>query len=332
MEAIQTLKSYLGSLEIGPPISHQNLTLFPVTDGQSKDLTYLLLEEAMATGKFQITELGFGTVPQLRLVNRTGRIVFLMDGEALVGAKQNRTLNTSILAAAKSNFDIPVSCVEQGRWSYDTPTFRSEKRMMNADLRAMKAGHVHASLTRKRGFRSDQGALWDEIADMSQRRQAYSPSGAMSAIHDEDRSLVQDYEKAFHPVPGQIGALFFLNGRTAGLDAFGRQETLVRVFSKLLRSYALDAVDRYDPAGSPPLPEIEAQAFVEACAKARVEVFPAVGLGQDGRLSSLRIVGFALALEGQLFHLSAFSRSGAGDHSRTRMNRFTQRLNHAERI
>jgi len=51
-----------------------------------------------------------------------------------------------------------------------------------------------------------------------------------------------------------------------------------------------------------------------------------------GRLSSVRVVGFALALEGQLFHLSAFSRSGADGHSRTRMNRFTQRRNHAERI
>ena len=87
MEAIQTLKDYLGSLEVGPPITHQNLALFPVTDGHSEAITYLLLEEAMATGKFQVTELGLGTVPELRLVNRTDRMVFLMDGEALVGAK-----------------------------------------------------------------------------------------------------------------------------------------------------------------------------------------------------------------------------------------------------
>jgi hypothetical protein len=34
-----------------------------VTDGQSKALTYLLLEETMTTWKFQVTELGVGTVP-----------------------------------------------------------------------------------------------------------------------------------------------------------------------------------------------------------------------------------------------------------------------------
>ena len=75
MEAIQTLKSYLGSLKIGPPISHENLTLFPVTDGHSKVLSYLLLEEAMATGKFQVTELVVDTVPELRLVNRTNQMI-----------------------------------------------------------------------------------------------------------------------------------------------------------------------------------------------------------------------------------------------------------------
>lgn len=42
--------------------------------------------------------------------------------------------------------------------------------MMNADLRAMKAFHVHASRS---------GALWDGIAEKAQRRSASSPSMAM---------------------------------------------------------------------------------------------------------------------------------------------------------
>jgi len=100
MEEIKTLKSYLGSLNVGRPITQENLTLFPVTEGHSRALSYPLLEEALATGKMRVGENCEGTVPELLLTIETDRMVFLMDGEALVGAKQYRVLNTSILAPA----------------------------------------------------------------------------------------------------------------------------------------------------------------------------------------------------------------------------------------
>jgi hypothetical protein len=40
------------------------------------------------------------------------------DGEQLVGAKQNRILNMTVLVAAETEVTIPVSCVERGRWGY----------------------------------------------------------------------------------------------------------------------------------------------------------------------------------------------------------------------
>jgi hypothetical protein len=42
----------------------------------------------------------------------------LLDGEQLVGAKQNRIPNMIVLVAAQTEVTIPVSCVEQGRWGY----------------------------------------------------------------------------------------------------------------------------------------------------------------------------------------------------------------------
>ena len=103
METIQKLKEYLESLKVGRRISHENLILFPVMDGHSQTLSYLLLEDALAAGKLRIVEKDEGTVPELLLFNESAQMVFLMEGEALVGSKQNRTLNTSILAAAQSS-------------------------------------------------------------------------------------------------------------------------------------------------------------------------------------------------------------------------------------
>ena len=271
-------------------------------------------------------------MPELQVENRSERMVLILDGEELVGAKQNRVVNTTLLIAARAVTVIPVSCVEQGRWSYETRTFRSGKRMMNADLRAMKADHVVASLQRSGSHRSDQGAIWHGIAEKAGRREAFSPSGAMDSIFEKDRPLVREYEKAFHAVPGQVGALFLVNGRAAGLEAFGRNETLSRVFPKLLESYALDAVDRYEPPPDPPEPGVEAKAFADACRSARMETFHAVGLGREVRISSDKVIGFALALEDRVIHLSAFSRQGAGGNPgrRSRMASYSARRRHAE--
>ena len=99
METIQTLKGYLESLNVGQPITHENLTLFPVTDGHSKDLAYLLLEEALATGKLRVMERGEGTVPELHLVNESEQMVFLMDGEGRTLDQKKAGFTVSTLAA-----------------------------------------------------------------------------------------------------------------------------------------------------------------------------------------------------------------------------------------
>jgi hypothetical protein len=77
-----------------------------------------------------------GSVPELKFVNESDKPVFLMDGEELIGAKQNRTLNLSILVPAKKAVGIPVSCVERGRWHHLSREFSSTPRAYYAEGRA----------------------------------------------------------------------------------------------------------------------------------------------------------------------------------------------------
>ena len=101
---------------------------------------YRTLSDALASSDIVITEVSAGgSVPELMVVNRGSTAVLLIDGEELAGAKQNRVLNTSILLAARSETRIPVSCTEQGRWSYASPAFAESGNIMAQKVRAMKS-------------------------------------------------------------------------------------------------------------------------------------------------------------------------------------------------
>lgn len=47
---------------------------------------------------------------------------------------------------------LPVSCVEQVRWSYDSPRFSSKERVMSPSLRAMKSEQVRALSDRQGSY------------------------------------------------------------------------------------------------------------------------------------------------------------------------------------
>ena len=133
----------LNTVETGEAISFLNMEMVPLIGEDNSDLYYLTLDEALKSRSARATETSEnGTVPELAFLNEGETPVFLMDGEELVGAKQNRVLNLSIMAPAGKTITIPVSCVESGRWSYSSDEFSSGSRAQYASARASKSGSV----------------------------------------------------------------------------------------------------------------------------------------------------------------------------------------------
>ena len=322
------IKNYLEQLKVGRKQSYKNLALYPLLSTYSVGLEYLMLDEALSENLIEIVEKDDGgSVPELRVMNKSSKMILILDGEELVGAKQNRIVNTTILVQGNATIVIPVSCVEHGRWSYDTPTFHSKERMMSSNLRAMKSEQVNYSVRSSGEFRSDQSAIWDSIAEKSDRMAAPSSTGAMAAMYEKERPTIEKYLKPFNLIDSQVGAVFMINGKVAGLDVFGKPETFAKIFKKLLESYALDAIDWYEPDKEYKALKSEVTKFRKAVASAGAESRPSVGLGTDIRLESRKVVGFALAVDEQVCHLSVFEKAdgGEGNIRESRMGRFTQR-------
>jgi uncharacterized membrane protein YhfC len=96
---VSAIRDAIARVEVGQPQGHRNLTVVPLlTRTAASSADSRAFADAHSAGEAMITEVSEqGVVPQLRFVNR-GRVpVLLVDGEELLGAKQNRIVNLSIL-------------------------------------------------------------------------------------------------------------------------------------------------------------------------------------------------------------------------------------------
>ncbi len=112
-----SLRSTLERLTCGPAQYFRGLTVVPVMAPEVAPgpPTYLTLDRALGESFGRVGEVSAeGQVPELLFSNDGELPVLLLDGEEVVGAKQNRIVNLTILAPGRSSIVIPVSCVVNG--------------------------------------------------------------------------------------------------------------------------------------------------------------------------------------------------------------------------
>ena len=266
---------------------------------------YRILDDALASGLVEVTEVSEqGSVPHLRVVNRSPERILIVDGQELVGAKQNRVVNLTILVNAHSELTIPVSCVEAGRWRSRSRTFSSAPRTQYSSGRAKRMAQVTASMQTAGLHRSDQSEVWADIAEISGRLKSSSPTGAMAALFSDNAAVIDECAASILPVENQVGAIFTIGSRVVGADLFDVPETMSKLLPKLVRAVAVDALDGNGAEQSTGANSIEM--FLAAVAAASVHEAPALGSGLDLRLTSQGVTGAALVDEGSIVHLSAF--------------------------
>src|SRR5687767_4166108 len=107
MQMTESIATFLDTLEIGEPFSHGALTVVPLLGPSEPEPDWLTLSEAGAAVTVMEASV-VGDVPTLSVQNNADRPVLLLDGEELIGAKQNRVLNTTVLVAAHTTIRIPV--------------------------------------------------------------------------------------------------------------------------------------------------------------------------------------------------------------------------------
>ena len=302
----EILLETLETLEIREPVSHGPLHLFPLGGGSSTEEDLSLLEAALKEGTLRIEELDEGgSVPELRVVNGGAAAVLVLEGDELIGAKQNRVVNSSVLVAAESELVLPVSCVERGRWSRRSRAFSSGKATPHLSLRHLKSRSVHDSLRRGRGHRSDQGAVWEEVDRLAYLHASPSPTDALQDTRAGLSERLAAFEDLSNRLPENTrGVVVAIGGGPVALEILAGPRSFAKALPKLLAGYALEALEHGGNGGPPDMPA--AKRFVSGLASARQEQHPAVGEGTDVRLEGEGFSGYALCANASVLHAAAF--------------------------
>jgi hypothetical protein len=232
------------TLRVGDPIRHNTLSVFPLFAGSHRDIDYRLSDEALADQSVVVEEVSeSGSVPNLLVENKGDLRVLFLEGEELVGAKQNRILNTSVLVAAHSKLEIPVSCVEQGRWGYKSRHFGSSGSHSPSKLRRALKSSVSRSVKEKRGHASDQGEVWREVALLQASHGVASGTSAMSDTFDTYRDQLTEYRDQLKYVEGATGMAVAVGGKIVAVDLFDKPSTCRKVWDRLLSGVVFDALE-----------------------------------------------------------------------------------------
>lgn len=279
----------------GTPQQFESLWLVPLFAAGEPRTEYVGLDEAVANGLVVREVDEHGDVNSVLVDNPLALPVLLYEGQELVGAKQNRILDTTTLVAPKTRTVVAVSCVERGRWASRSREFDPAPRAAYPDLRHAK--HEGAA----------QGEVWQSVAAKALRLDAHSPTEAAAELYVSRSAPLEKFIAALPRQDGQCGAVACIAGRVTCLDWVSRSDAWASLHAKLVRGYALDAIERPRPA---PFPSKALARLALALDRAQRVAAPAI-IGEVRRIDGPRVVGTEVAVDGELVALTAFPRERA---------------------
>lgn len=226
-------------LSLGKPVQEGCIALVPIV--QPKPIAsgkYITLSEAIRQKLVEVIEIpGREQVNSLEVRNRAELPLLLFAGELLLGGKQDRIVGKDTIIAPRTSAQVPVFCVEHGRWTGAKSSFDDSGVIVNDEVRqaAAKAGGAN------------QQEVWDKVAETNSKAGKTAPSGTIQATLSDpeiQKRINALASKLFAGVVGDddvVGVICVLNGKIHTADIFASHDLFAACGLKLIKSYAADA-------------------------------------------------------------------------------------------
>jgi len=206
------------------------------------------------------------SVNQLVLINRSKRPLLLLAGELVSGGKQDRIIGKDrIVPVGAEPLPLDVFCVEHGRWTGSSSQFTASNTIVHPSVREQaaveqKQTEVWAAVSggttaRASGAPSAPAArlstntLADAIsseAPTQSYRKIYESRRVGGSVDSFVEQVQRRFARATSGLKGErvVGVIVAYGGEVAWSDIFASGELFHQYWSKLLRSYAVEALAR----------------------------------------------------------------------------------------
>jgi hypothetical protein len=246
---------------ISGPYAYRNLGIFLIHGKDRIDAENIMtLSEALGRGLVVVHETG--NVSRLAIENVSDMEIFIQAGEMVKGGKQDRVLAVDLILSPNSG-RIPISsfCVEQGRWQGRTG--EEERKFRLANL--LVASHA---LKQAVQLKKSQGDVWEEVERLQRNlpiavREQMARKTSQTSLQenmelDVLEEAVQGYINVLTPHVERekdvIGYIYSINGRIVSGDLYAASSLFRKMWPKLIRANATEALvlDREEKPPAPP--------------------------------------------------------------------------------
>lgn len=243
---------------ISGPYTHKNLTVFLV---HGKDFlkghSFLTLQEALAQKKVIVYETK--DVNELAIKNLSNEDVYVQSGDIVRGGDQDRMISTDFIVPPQSGrMPIAAFCVESGRWS-------RRGNEANASFASSENYATTKDLKLAAKQANSQQAVWENVSAAQAKLSknvgaivnatASSSSLELSVENSKVKETVAAYINALSGILQNkndvIGYAFAINGQVNSADVYASRALFVKLWPKLLKASATEAIAELDEESKP---------------------------------------------------------------------------------
>lgn len=224
----------LSRYALASPISYEGATIVPIVDVSSSSARpapqgtedAISLTEAKKNGWIEIHETpGSAEVNKLEVNNVGPKPILLLAGELLLGGQQDRIVAKDTIVPPGKMVEVPVFCVEPGRWEGESKKFEGQGRM------------VPQSIRKETSTSESQQEVWNRVGEYNASTYKFDPS--LASDHDlsgvtsvraglsskeldkKVKAGLPEMQNALKGVKNVVGYVYVLNGEVQSAELFG---------------------------------------------------------------------------------------------------------------
>jgi hypothetical protein len=257
-------------IEESTALTYENLQLYPIFadesffEGNELAADVKNLKEGIETKGFYVTEKkpygrmeDSGAVNSLTIQNKSGETIYLMQGDVVSGGNQDRIIAEDRIIASRVITDVPVYCVEQGRWQYreDEVDQNDAESKHKRKIFAFSGYYNVASSDLRKTVREtkNQQSVWNKVGELTAKNNAGSDTKTYTALEgskeftDKRDAYLNFFNSRLAKMDNCIGFVAVSGNDVVGTDVFGHPNLFQKQSEALLHGYITDAITSGSP-------------------------------------------------------------------------------------